>query len=221
MSFSGSEDDEPVIDITQWAPRQNNTRPDKPAPPQARAPSPIQRTQSPDVQVISSSESEPESESASESEGSIIHVASFRERDVQVVIDRPSDFDPEDYEDWTIGGDVVHRVVKVLGHGKRIVYVVEFMDLHKERVSLDFYKSSIFYARLLHFTYNPPPPSTLSPSSLDHNPIISFLFDFPETTHPDIVFPDTSVKLESISYGTLHLLFSHLIHYNMNVFSLV
>lgn len=66
-----------------------------------------------------------------------------------VIIERPLNFDSDDYEDCTVGGDVVHRVVESFKRGQDVIYTVEFMDMHKERVSFHSY----FIVDVLVFSY--------------------------------------------------------------------
>lgn len=158
MSYSGSDDDDDIeqIDISQWAPRQN-TRPPVSGIVPARASSRTQKTTSPEIEVVSVSEAQSESEMEYRSEvasnDSIVELAGTVPRetlryvarpiecDVQVIIDRPADFDSDDYEDWTGNGDVVNRVLRKSREGKA-VYTVEFMDLHQAQVRFFFYLSA-------------------------------------------------------------------------------
>lgn len=133
MSQSGSDDDESLVDITQWAPRQN-TRPSKPVAPAIAA----QRTESPEIELIESdaaSELEQESDSATESDVSVIKVGRAVVEQVRVIIDVDPNLDPNDYIDTSPGAVVIRRVLKEVEDGDDVLYTVEFADMHRENVS--------------------------------------------------------------------------------------
>jgi len=160
MSYSESSDDEPMVDITQWAPRQT-MRPSA-APMRAPVATMQSKTKSPNVEITTSgSESsfdadspgvevqspaaahmeDVQSRSGSESDQEINVFDGAKpssHTDVKVVIDRPAGFRPEDYEDATAGQDVVRSVLSETKAGDDLLYVLEFRDGHREKVSSSF-----------------------------------------------------------------------------------
>jgi len=150
-----------MVDIAQWAPRQT-TRPST-APMRAPVARMQAKTKSPDVKIITSGsksssgadspdvevQSPPaaahmddaQSQSGSESDQDIhaFHNAEpSSHTDVKVIIDRPAGFHPADYEDATTGQDVVRSVLSETKAGDDLLYVLEFRDGHREKVSPSF-----------------------------------------------------------------------------------
>lgn len=135
MSQSGSDDDESLVDITQWTLRQNNVpSKSKPVAPAIAA----QRAESPEIELIASdaaSDSEQESDSVTESDVSVIQGGRAAVMQVKVIINIDPNIDPNDYIDTSPGAVVIRRVLKKVEDGHEVLYTVEFADMHIENVS--------------------------------------------------------------------------------------